>query len=587
VVPATTRAVNRGLIIGGCVVYFLAVGMFERFTARPVITDLLTLGWTVLAGLWAVAGVWAARTVLPPASSAPDGDEAGGRTARAVTHAALAGLLAGAVPALFLLLADAINLRPMLINAGATMVNALAVDDSAVAGALRLVLAALVIATVAGIVASAPAQVRRVAGWALGMVVLLALVEPLLRVIIASLGLRTSWLYQRGGLGVSGAVIALVLGVAVGVLRRRDTPTTARDDGDDGPRARLARGGRIAGLVAGAVLLLVLPRLVGPFLSEVVGTIGLFAIMGIGLNIVVGSAGLLHLGYVAFFAIGAYVTALLTSPAAALGTELSFWAALPIVVLVTAIAGLFVGAPVLRLRGDYLAIVTLAFGEIARILALSDWLRPALGGAQGILAVPAPTIGAMRFRDPQMLYYVIIVACAITAFIAWRLEDSRVGRAWTAMREDEQVAQIMGISISRYKLLAFALGAGIASVSGALFAVKIGSVFPHSFDILVSITALSVVILGGIGSLRGVFLGALVLVGLPDLLREFGEYRMLLYGGLLVAIMILRPQGLLPNVRRMAELGEEERLQDQWLKRAGDAGDPEPAIATTKTDGAS
>ena len=282
----------------------------------------------------------------------------------------------------------------------------------------------------------------------------------------------------------------------------------------------------------------------------------------------VGDAGLLDLGYVAFFAVGAYATGILTSPASFLVREegqlfaekgfTNFWIALPFVVIIAIIIGVLIGAPVLRLRGDYLAIVTLGFGEIIRTLVLSDWLSPYLGGAQGLLRVPPAPPDSLDLRAPQNVYYLILVFCGIAAFVAWRLSDSRVGRAWAAMREDESVAEAMGISVIRYKLLAFAMGAGVGSLGGVFFAAKIGSIFPNSFGLLVSINVLSVIILGGIGSIPGVIIGSAVLVGLPELLREFAEFRLLIYGAILVAIMILRPEGLIPNKRRQRELHARE-----------------------------
>jgi branched-chain amino acid transport system permease protein len=249
----------------------------------------------------------------------------------------------------------------------------------------------------------------------------------------------------------------------------------------------------------------------------------------------------------------------------------------PIVIVIAVVAGLLIGGPVLRLRGDYLALVTLGFGEIARVLVTSDWLKPFLGGAQGLIGIPAPHLGTVTFRDTQPFYYLSLGFCAIAVFVSWRLANSRVGRAWSAMREDEQVAEAMGISTVKYKLLAFGTGAAIGSLSGSLFAVQIGSLSPASFTVLVSITALSIVILGGMGSIPGAILGALVLIGLPGFLTEFQDYQLLIYGAVLVGIMILRPQGLIPNVRRMRELQDEERTQDQWLK-AGDAA-PDAAVA--------
>jgi branched-chain amino acid transport system permease protein len=178
----------------------------------------------------------------------------------------------------------------------------------------------------------------------------------------------------------------------------------------------------------------------------------------------------------------------------------------------------------------------------------------------------------------------IVGFCLLAAFISYRLSDSRVGRAWIAMREDEQVAEAMGVSVIKYKLLAFAIGAGIACLGGAFFAVQLGSIFPHSFGLLVSINVLAVIILGGMGSIPGVVVGALVLVGLPEALREFQEFRLLLYGAILIAIMILRPEGLIPSKRRQFELHEEELLEEQFAHRTGeDTGAPVVAAATPGT----
>jgi branched-chain amino acid transport system permease protein len=257
--------------------------------------------------------------------------------------------------------------------------------------------------------------------------------------------------------------------------------------------------------------------------------------------------------------------------------------ALPIVIAIAALIGILIGAPVLRLRGDYLAIVTLGFGEIARVLLASDWAQPIFGGSQGLTNLTDAPIGDFGFRDPQHFYYLVLSFVLIAVFVSRRLADSRVGRAWTAMREDEQVADSMGISTTRYKLLAFAMGGAIGCLGGALFAVKIGSLTPPSFTILVSITALAVVILGGLGSIPGVVVGAMVLVGLPGLLSQFQSYRLLIYGAALIAIMLLRPQGLIPNVRRSRELLEEERSQDSW---AGETAAATEAPATTAAEGA-
>jgi branched-chain amino acid transport system permease protein len=323
----------------------------------------------------------------------------------------------------------------------------------------------------------------------------------------------------------------------------------------------------------GLALLFAAPYVLGSVIAEVLGTVMVFALLGLGLNIVVGYAGLLDLGYVFFFTLGAYSLALLTgatlntfvgSSAPAVVFDLNFYVAIPIVVLIAAIAGVLIGAPVLRLRGDYLALVTLGLGEMIVVLVTSPWLEPLVGGPQGMRDITDAAIGDFGFRDPKHFYFLALGFVALALFVSWRLANSRVGRAWTALREDEQVADAMGVSTTSYKLLAFAIGGAIGSVGGALFAVKIGSLTPASFQVLVSIQVLGIVILGGIGSLPGVITGSLVLVGLPGLLREFEEYRLLAYGAALVAVMLLRPEGLVPNVRRSRELRDEDREQDKW-----------------------
>jgi branched-chain amino acid transport system permease protein len=181
-----------------------------------------------------------------------------------------------------------------------------------------------------------------------------------------------------------------------------------------------------------------------------------------------------------------------------------------------------------------------------------------LGGAQGLLRVPAPTIFGTDLRDPDKIYYLILACVLLVGFIAYRVKTSRIGRAWNAMREDESVAEAMGISIIKTKLLAFATGAALASFGGAIFAAKIGSLFPNTFLLIVSINVLAIIVLGGMGSIPGVVVGAFVLVGIPEVLREFGEYRLLFYGAILMALMLLRPEGLLPDRRRQEELHEAE-----------------------------
>ncbi|MCA9924036.1 MAG: hypothetical protein KC421_16780, partial [Anaerolineales bacterium] len=303
--------------------------------------------------------------------------------------------------------------------------------------------------------------------------------------------------------------------------------------------------------------LLILPLILGTYLTEVIDNVGLFILMGLGLNIVVGFAGLLDLGYVAFFAIGAYVMGILTSTGDLGIAGISFWLALPISVAVSVLFGITLGVPVLKMRGDYLAIVTLGFGEIIRVLAQSDLLKEVIGGAQGILQIGKPEIFGFTLLRPQHFYYLILAACLLAIFVSWRMRDARLGRQWMAMREDEDVAEAMGIHLVKTKLLAFGMGAAFSGLAGAIFASRLSSIFPNSFNLLISINVLSLIIVGGIGSLPGVVVGALVLVGLPELLREFAEYRLLLYGVLLIVMMIKRPEGLWPSSVTQRELHHE------------------------------
>jgi branched-chain amino acid transport system permease protein len=240
----------------------------------------------------------------------------------------------------------------------------------------------------------------------------------------------------------------------------------------------------------------------------------------------------------------------------------------PIAIAVSMIAGLVLGTPTLRLRGDYLAIVTLGFGEIIRITAVnSGWL----GGAAGISGVPKPpSAGPLKFRilDQKPYYWLALTLIVVVIVLVRRLERSRVGRAWTAIREDEDAAELMGVPTFRFKLLAFAIGAAVGGLSGALFAGRQGFINPQSFPLIISILFLAAVVLGGSGNLPGVILGAVVVAYLPERFRGFQEWRFFVFGVALVIVMIFRPQGLLPSRRRAAELHD---AQDQDVPAAGGA----------------
>jgi len=563
---AMGRAARWGSIGGATAVYLALVGLIQRFQARDVISGLIGLGSTLLL-IVAVSFGYTAGKPDPEASTGP-GSSGAPQAGGVVTAGAVAGAITGGVTAIFLLFASAVRLQSVFISVSDALLDTLAFGQSPLLGAVLLVLTGALLGALGACAHLLPRRLRGPLFGGLAAVLVFALFSSLLRQILFSLYIPTDLIYSGDALTIAGLVIVLSLTAAGAYLWKEKRQVAGRRiEALPDQRRRLVRLVALFLLVA---LLLYLPQILGIFLSEIVGTIGLFVLMGIGLNIVVGYAGLLDLGYVAFFAIGAYSTAILTSPSAPAGAiGMNFWVALPLVVLFAAFCGVLIGAPVLRLRGDYLAIVTLGFGEIIRILVISNAFAWLTGGAQGILSIPDPALGGFVFDDSQTIYYPIVIACLVVAFVSARLANSRVGRAWNAMREDEPVAEAMGISIIRYKLLAFAMGAAIGSLGGIFFAVKIGSIFANSFSLLISIQILALVVLGGMGSIRGVVVGAAVLVGLPELLREFAEYRLLFYGATLVAIMLLKPQGLLPSERRKRELASEQEEGDQYETRAG------------------
>jgi branched-chain amino acid transport system permease protein len=319
--------------------------------------------------------------------------------------------------------------------------------------------------------------------------------------------------------------------------------------------SRIARAPATRPVVSLGLLTLVLlmPQMLGQYWNYNMGTVGIYVLLGLGLNIVVGLAGLLDLGYVAFFAVGAYAVALLTAPEPH-GLLWPFWVAMPIGVALASLTGILLGIPVLRMRGDYLAIVTLGFGEIIRILLKSDVMTPLTNGPRGVGAVAGPTMFGHPFSSEKDFMYLIILGILLVMFITSRLQDSRTGRAWVAIREDETVARAMGIDTLRYKLLAFAIGAAFAGVGGALFASRNQFTGPEDHTLMVSINVLCLVIVGGMGSIPGVILGAFVLKALPEILRQLEDYRILAFGALLVAMMVLRPEGLWPSTRRRLEM---------------------------------
>jgi branched-chain amino acid transport system permease protein len=398
-----------------------------------------------------------------------------------------------------------------------------------------------------------------------------------------------SWvrtIYTNSALRPIPAIVVAVGAAALAAERGGERKKGLRDLlATDDPKRRAKVSFYIAlGWVA---VVAVAPWVLGSLLSELLANVGIFLLMALGLNIVVGFAGLLDLGYVAFFAVGAYTTGILTSPLSPrISPEWPWWWTLPVVVVVAAIAGILVGTPVIRMRGDYLAIVTLGFGEIVRILFLSDWLGPYFGAAQGIRNIPGIQLGfdTIGGSDPQYIMYFAAALVALAAWVSYALLNSRIGRAWIAMREDESVAEVMGIDTTKAKLSAFIVGAILAALGGALFAAKLGSIFPNSFELLVSIVILVIVIVGGMGNIAGVAVGALVLIGVlggprqPGLLQELSEFKLLIFGVILIYMMLQRPEGLVPSVRRQRELHQDEYTQDAWFGKG-----PEPVEDVEET----
>jgi len=311
----------------------------------------------------------------------------------------------------------------------------------------------------------------------------------------------------------------------------------------------------IPGLVIIGILALVFPFISSSYQVSIITTALMYVMLGLGLNIVVGLAGLLDLGYVAFYAVGAYCYALLNHH-----FGLSFWVCLPLGAIVAATFGILLGFPVLRLRGDYLAIVTLGFGEIIRLI-LENWNAFSYGPS-GIAGISRPGLFGMHMNLQQAniyMYYIGIGLVLFTIFVVSRLRNSRIGRAWIALREDEIACEAMGIDKTKTKLTAFALGATWAGMVGCIFAAKTTFINPASFTFMESAIILSIVVLGGMGSIAGVLLGALILILLPEYLRAFSQLRMLVFGASMVLMMVFRPQGIISRVKQHYE----------WHKEAG------------------
>ncbi len=535
-----------GLLSGIIALHLAVVGLLSMLNQRAIIVGTLSLGHGTLLAIGLGAGAFTARHQLPRLAT--------------VLRAGLAGAIAAVPLAVLATVMLHVNLRSMFIALSPELLHMLTFGLAASPGLALLIIGGGILGMAGCLLSWAPVRLRHALVWGCSAFVIAGVFQELIQIMLQA----NDWtlpiqdmLYTWDGLTPQGAGILFLGGVLAGggfeLLRARTAPR-----GDELPQAvRRRRAINMAILLAA---LIVFPLVAGSYVGQVMMLVGLYILMGMGLNLEVGLAGLLDLGFVAFFAVGAYTTAILTADSShALASytalpSLTIWEAMPISVLMAVIVGVAFGMPVLGVRGDYLAVATMGLGEIVRVLVASDFAAPLLGGAQGILQIPRPALGSVVLNDPVQLFYVTLAASMIAAWFAWRLENSRLGRAWMALRDDEDVAQALGINLVKVKLLAYGLGAAFAGLAGSIFATMLGAIYPSSFQLQISINVLALIIVGGMGSLPGVVVGAAALIGLPELLREFGEYRYLFYGAALVIMMRIRPEGLWPSPTRRREL---------------------------------
>ena len=582
-----SKVLRGGLICGGALIAICLGGMPVEMDRRILIERYLSLGYLSVLFIPVLVG-WVASTQV-----VLEGVEARKQGLFDLVTGFVVGAIGGGFLALLMVALDSWNLRDPLVNWSPKLFRFLTYENGMGFGAVAWIVTGAVLGLVGASFHIMPRVVRRVTTFVVFGLISLSILESVIDDL--SEGFRLEWLDEfmfakKGGLTLTSTiVIGAVIGVLSLVADGRMKAATERYRNLEGVERQKTS---IVLFVVVAVLCIVLPMFLGKIVNELLANVGLFLLLALGLNIVVGLAGLLDLGYVAFFAVGGYTTAVLTSPNSPwFAPELHFGFALIFVVIFATITGLVIGAPVIRMRGDYLAIVTLGFGEIIRLLFMSDWLGPYFGGAQGVTNIPGVDLGfaTVKGTDPRSVFYLVLFFCAIAIYVSWRLQASRLGRAWMAIREDEQVAEAMGINTVSSKLMAFVVGAVLASFSGAVLAAKVGSVFPTSFMILVSIIILVVVIVGGMGNIAGVMVGSFVLIGVlggpkqPGLLQEFQNFKLLIYGLLLVFMMLKRPEGLVPSARRSRELHQEEFLQDAWLQ--GDKLDSDDEVSVSDGGG--
>lgn len=383
--------------------------------------------------------------------------------------------------------------------------------------------------------------------------------------LIPMLGFKTTSFDPGRAFKTIGVFLAiLVLNIIVKVIRSRKKEEIQKPKKPwvETISERINRYPKIYTIGALLAVAAVFPLFADNYMIDVGITCLIYVCLGLGLNIVVGLCGLLDLGYIAFYAVGAYTYSLLN-----LTFGLSFWSALPIGIVLGMIAGCIIGYPTLKMRGDYLAIVTLGFGEIVR-LVLNNW-DSLTAGPNGLFGMKRPALYYPSFGEDGLawatyylkslpsLYYFILIIAILTIIGVRRLDNSRIGRAWIAIREDEVAAELSGVPTTWIKLLAYALGAAFASVAGAFFAAKLSYTNPNFFLFMESCIVLCIVVLGGVGSIPGIVIAAFVLIAAPEVFRGLENYRMLAFGGIMTTMMILKPEGLIPATRRRRELHED------------------------------
>lgn len=545
------RTVRAGVIGGGTIVLLNVFGLIAQFSERWIIEGVITLAHTVFLLIAVAVGALIAHR-------SPKLGVAG-----KMFFGAMSGTVAGLMLFVLIQIFGTFDIRNMFVALSPKLLAFLTMGLGTFEGGLVQVAAGAVAGAVGALFYVFPRMVRRPLVIGIAAVFFVGLFSELIQLAMqfeSVTDIREYLFTWEGQTPIGAITVFAVVFVAMVIWQIIGGPIeTALGET---PKA-VQYSVKGVGIAIALGLFLLFPWAAGSFFGQVLLTVGLFTLMGMGLNLEVGLAGLLDMGFVAFFATGAYSIALLTADNPYTlhipiwpfnGEPMNWWEALPFAMLASLFMGFMFGIPVLKVRGDYLAVATLGLGEIIRIIVLSDTAEPLLGGSQGLLHIPSPVLFGYPLQDPNVLFYLTLIASLIAAWFAWALENSRLGRAWMAIREDEDVGQALGINLVNVKMLAYGLGAVFAGLAGAIFAIMLGSIFPHSFQLLISINILALIIVGGIGSLPGVVVGSAMLMGTPELLREFGEYRYLVYGFVLILMMRVKPIGLWPSAARKREL---------------------------------